>query len=201
VLYLSEYFLNNRKSYYDALEEYHSGNVRIWLDFFLDGVAIIAQEAIETSRKITTLRVRDMEKIQSFGRRAKTGMSVLKNLYRLPIVNVRKIEEWTGLSRPQANELVKKFVEIGILVQIDKNVEYGREFWYKDYLEVSATGFEPVTNGLKGQNRRCASYDQEPAILPLSIGRRIKKVSWMLILKVLSTKLCPVDFSTTAEND
>jgi Fic family protein len=136
VLYLSEYFLNNRQSYYDALEEYHSGNVSIWLDFFLDGVAIIAQEAIETSRKINILRVRDIEIIQSLGRRAKTGMSVLKNLYRLPIVNVRKIEEWTGLSRPQANELVKKFVDIGILVQIERNVVYGREFWYKDYLDL-----------------------------------------------------------------
>ena len=136
VLYLSEYFLNNRQSYYGALKEYHSGNVSIWLDFFLDGVAIIAQEAIETSRKINTLRVRDIEKIQSLGRRAKTGMSVLKNLYKLPIVNVRKIEEWTGLSRPQSNELVKKLVDVGLLVQINKNIEYGREFWYKDYLDL-----------------------------------------------------------------
>jgi hypothetical protein len=27
---------------------------------------------------------------------------------------------------------------------------------------VSALGFEPRTNGLKGQNPDCASYDQEP---------------------------------------
>jgi len=64
----------------------------------------------------------------------KQGLSFWKNLYRLPIVSVRKIEEWTSLSRPQANELVKKFVKIGILEQKDKDVEYGREFWYKNYL-------------------------------------------------------------------
>jgi hypothetical protein len=32
---------------------------------------------------------------------------------------------------------------------------------------VSALGFEPRTNGLKGQNPVCASYDQEPAIFTL----------------------------------
>jgi Fic family protein len=138
VLYLSEYFLNNRQAYYDALNEYHSehGEISTWLDFFLDGVAIIADEAIGISKKINTLRQKDIDKIQTLGRRAKTGIIVLENLYRLPIVRVRKIEEWTGLSRPQANELVKKLVEIGILEQKDKAVDYGREFWYKNYLDL-----------------------------------------------------------------
>jgi Fic family protein len=136
VLYLSEYFLNNRQAYYDALDEYHTegGKISTWLDFFLDGVAIIAQDAIETSKKINIIRQRDIARIQSLGRRTKTGMTVLDNLYKIPIVSVKKVEDWTQLSRPQANELVKKFVEIGILVQKDKEVEYGREFWYRDYL-------------------------------------------------------------------
>jgi Fic family protein len=146
VLYLSEYFLNNRQGYYDALDEYHTegGKISTWLDFFLDGVAIIAQEAIETSKKINIVRQRDLARIQSLGRRAKTGVIVLENLYKLPIVSVKKVEEWTGLSRPQANELVKKFVEIGILVQKDKEVEYGREFWYRDYLGLFISKKEAV---------------------------------------------------------
>ena len=136
VLYLSDYFLNNQKAYYDALNNYHQedGDVSIWLDFFLDGVAIISEEAITISKKINTLRQRDMAKIQMLGRRAKTALTVLDNLYKLPIVSVKKVIEWTNLSRPQAYELVKKLVEIGILEQKDKEVEYGREFWYRDYL-------------------------------------------------------------------
>lgn len=47
-----------------------------------------------------------------------------------------KKEEWTGLSRPRANELVQKLVELDILEQRDKKVEYGREFWYKEYLNL-----------------------------------------------------------------
>ncbi len=138
VLYLSEYFLNNQQAYYDALNDYHreDGDISVWIDFFLDGVAIIAKEAIDTSRKINILRQKDTVKIQGLGRRAKNGITVLENLYKLPIVSVRKIEEWTGLSRPQANELVEKLVEIGVLEQKDKAVEYGREFWYRNYLSL-----------------------------------------------------------------
>ncbi len=138
VLYLSEYFLNNQQAYYDALNTYHSenGEISVWLDFFLDGVAIIASEAIEVSKRINILRQKDTIKIQSLGRRAKTGMIVLENLFELPIISVRKVEEWTGLSRTQSNELVQKLVELGILEQRDKNVEYGREFRYEDYLKL-----------------------------------------------------------------
>lgn len=37
-------------------------------------------------------------------------------------------------SRPAANALVKKFVDIGILQQIDKTDTYGRQFVYAEYL-------------------------------------------------------------------
>jgi len=149
VLYLSEYFLNNRKGYYEALDAYHNekGDLSLWFNFFLDGVAIIAKEAIELSKNINILRQKDIAKIQSLGRRSKTGMAVLENLYKLPIVSVRKIEEWTGLSRPQANELVDKLIEIGILDQKDKGVGYGREFWYLNYLRLFLSKEEVKASG------------------------------------------------------
>jgi len=138
VLYLSEYFLDNQNSYYASLNGYHSENGKVldWVDFFLDGTAIIAAEAIRVSKKINELRQKDLVKIQSLGRRAKTGTAILENLYRLPIINVKKIEEWAGLSRPQANELAKLLIKLGILEQKDARVEYGREFWYKNYLRL-----------------------------------------------------------------
>jgi len=138
VLYLSDYFLKNRTQYYNSLAGYHSEKCDIdsWLNFFLDGVAIIAEEAIDISKKINVLRINDLLKIQSLGKRAKKAILVLEKLYNLPIITVKNIEQWTELSRPQSNELTKKMVEIGILKQIDKEVEYGRQFWYKNYLDL-----------------------------------------------------------------
>ncbi len=142
VLYLSEYFLNNHQAYYDALNSYHTEETDVsnWLDFFLDGVAIIAEEAIDVSKKINLLRQENIVKMQSLGRRSVTGTMVLENLYKLPIITVKNIEDWTSLSTPQANELVQKLIEVGILQQRNQNIKYNREFWYKDYIKLFTHG-------------------------------------------------------------
>jgi len=82
------------------------------------------------------LRINDRLKIQALGKRAKNGIIVLEKLYNLPIIKVKQVEKWTGLSRTQANELVKKMIDVGVLEQINKNVEYSREFCYKKYLDL-----------------------------------------------------------------
>lgn len=138
VLYLSAFFKKNREAYFDLLEGYHNkGEIIPWINFFLEGVATVADQAVATSRAITVLREKDMAKIIALGgSRAKNGLTVLRGLYKLPIVNVRKVEEWTGLSRPAANTLVSELVRIGILVQRDRLTTYGRDFEYKKYLEL-----------------------------------------------------------------
>jgi hypothetical protein len=56
---------------------------------------------------------------------------------------------------------------------------------------VSATGFEPVTNGLKGQSPVCAAPIQCPACIIQSFGRLAKLVHWMrLFLLKWSQHLC-----------
>jgi hypothetical protein len=55
-------------------------------------------------------------------------------LFGQPIVDVAKVEEITGLSRPAANALVKKFVDIDMLQQVDEADTYGRQFAYTEYL-------------------------------------------------------------------
>jgi len=137
VLYLSEYFMRHREAYFDALSAYHDkGEVVPWLNFFFEGVATVAERAIETARSIEKLRERDMAKVQALGRRAKVADRVLKELYKLPIVNVSKVQEWTGQSRQSANNLVNALVEAGILEQRDKEEKYARTFWYKRYLDL-----------------------------------------------------------------
>ena len=70
VLFLSSYFKKYQKVYYDRLDKYHEGDVGAWVEFFLDGVAEIANEAIGTVLDITKLREKDMLKIQSLSKRA-----------------------------------------------------------------------------------------------------------------------------------
>lgn len=136
VLYLSEYLKKHRNQYFSLLDDYRKGNVSEWLVFFLEGVIQICEKAIETSNKIIDLREKNLQKMSSLGRASKNAMVLLKHLYKLPIVNVKKVEEATGLSREAANRLVKRFCKEGILLQKDQNVKYGRLFVYKDYLSL-----------------------------------------------------------------
>ncbi len=136
VLYLSKYLKKNRDLYFAKLDEYRKGNVFLWLEFFLEGVGKVAEEAIETSNKIIELREKDQQKIMKLGKGTKNAIKLLKNLYKLPIINVKKVEEFTGLSREGANRLVKKFVKLDLLVPKEKEKKYGRIFIYKKYLRL-----------------------------------------------------------------
>ncbi len=136
VLYLSEYLKKNRDLYFAKLDEYRKGNVFLWLEFFLEGVGKVAGEAIETSNKIIELREKDLQKIMKLGKGTKNAIKLLKNLYKLPVINVKKVEEFTGLSREGANRLVKKFVELDLLVPKEKEKKYRRIFIYKKYLRL-----------------------------------------------------------------
>jgi len=136
VLYLSAYLRKNRKTYFDLLETYHFGDIIPWIKFFLIGVEEVATQAVCVAREITKLREKDLTKLYTLGFRSKNADTVLKNLYKLPIINVRKVEEWTGLSRPSANKLVDDLVRLNILDQSNKKVEYARQFEYKDYLNL-----------------------------------------------------------------
>jgi Fic family protein len=116
------------------LDGYRKGDILSWLEFFLKGIVRVAEEAIGVSNKIIDLREQSLQKISELGRAGKNANVLLKNLYKLPIINVRKIQEVTGLSREAANRLVDRFVKLGILSPKDKQKKYGRLFVYREYL-------------------------------------------------------------------
>ena len=105
---------------------------------FLEGIAETAKSSIDTCRKITIIRQEDIEKIHTLGKIAsKTAMLVLKNLYKLPIVDVTTIQKWTGYTtRYGAQKVIDRFIELGILVQSDPNKKYDRTYEYRSYLNI-----------------------------------------------------------------
>jgi len=139
VLFLSSYFKKYQKVYYDRLYKYHEGDVEAWIEFFLDGVIEIANEAIGTVLDITKLREKDMLKIQSLSKRASESAAlVLPQLYKMPIVNVAKIQEWTKFTRAGAQKIIDRFVEIGILNDRDPKRTYDKSYIYKEYVDIFA---------------------------------------------------------------
>ena len=137
VLFLSSFFKKHQKLYYEKLLGYHNGNVSDWVEFFLDGVVEIANEAIDTVEKITTLRERDLLKIQTLGKRASESAAlVLPKLYAQPIVTVSVVQKWTGFTRAGAQTVIDRFIQMGILIPKDKGKKYGQSYMYKSYIDI-----------------------------------------------------------------
>jgi len=116
----------------------YSGNeVAEWVDFFLDGVIEIANEAIDIVGAITKLREEDLRKIQKLGTRASESANiVLPKLYGQPIVNVATVQSWTKFTRAGTQRVIDRFIEMDILVPKDQDKKYGQSYTYKKYLEI-----------------------------------------------------------------
>ncbi len=137
VLFLSSFFKKHQQLYYDKLLGYHNGHIYEWLDFFLEGVIEIANEAIEIVDKITILREKDSVKIHKLGTRAAQSASlVLPRLYGQPIVNANVIRQWTGFTRAGAQAVIDRFIEMKILSPKDRNIKYGQSYIYKEYVDI-----------------------------------------------------------------
>lgn len=140
LLYLSEFFKKHQQLYYDLLQRYHdqSANVEAWIEFFLEGVIATANSAIQIASDINHIREIDMAKVHKLGKgSAGTTLEVLRNLYRQPIIDVTKIQEWTNVkTRAGAQKIINRLINLGILVQRDPQKTYGRTYEYRSYLQL-----------------------------------------------------------------
>jgi Fic family protein len=138
VLYLSSYFKKHQKFYYDKLDEYHNGQVYEWLEFFIEGIKNTANSAIRTCIGITELRDRDMKKIYALGKTAaKSTMGILENLYKMPIIGIAEIVQWTGFSRNGGYKAIGRLVEMKILKpMVEGDSVYAQKWIYNDYISL-----------------------------------------------------------------
>jgi Fic family protein len=139
LLYLSHFFNLYRWEYYHHLQKIRDeGDWESWLKFFLKGVNEVAQEATKTAMNIVQLRENHRDIVASnFSRSAGSAYQLLEYLYKRPIITVKGVAEVTDLSYQNANRLVMKFQEHGLLRQMD-TYQRNRRFIYADYLAMFA---------------------------------------------------------------
>jgi Fic family protein len=137
LLYISYFFKKYRAEYYQHLQAVRdSGNWEDWLKFFLRGVYEVAQEAAATARKIVNLKEEHRQLLLSkMGRKSGNAIALLESLYFKPIFTVEHAEAITKLTYPNANVLVKKLIEFGLVKEITGQ-KRNRAFSYAPYLDV-----------------------------------------------------------------
>ena len=84
------------------------------------------------------MNLRELERSrvgEKLGRRAGAGLQLLEQLFRNPVVNVKRVMEATGLSQPAANALANAMEDIGVLREMTGKKTY-RVFAFDRYLQL-----------------------------------------------------------------
>ncbi|MFH0820258.1 MAG: Fic family protein [Candidatus Peregrinibacteria bacterium] len=136
LLYLSEFFKQHRRNYYDRLNAFHGkDDVEGWLKYFLTGLSVMAESAVKKAQKIAKLRQINTDKVMGLGRSAEKGLLLLNKLYRIPMVTVKNIEKIVGIKNPNALVLLSKFLDLKILKETTGQ-KRNRVFLYQDYVNL-----------------------------------------------------------------
>jgi Fic family protein len=144
LLYLSLYLKTHRADYYRLLQEVRErGAWEAWLEFFLDGIAEIANQAFDVATRIVDLFKRDRERITAESDRAGSALRVHELLQRNPFLTPNLLVERTGLTAPTINAALADLARLGIVEEVTGR-RRGRVFGYSGYLAILGEGTEPL---------------------------------------------------------
>jgi Fic family protein len=141
-LYLSLFFKRHRAEYYRRLDAVRTdGDWEGWTDFFLDGVATIADEAVASARDIFAIVARDRARLLASKAASVSAVRLFEALPRHPIVTVASTMTLLGISKPTAIRAIEALMSAGVLAETTGR-RRDRSFAYAAYVDVLRIGTE-----------------------------------------------------------
>lgn len=129
LLYISGYFDRRKEEYYDRLQYVRErGEVHEWLNFFLDGVAAQATDAVRRAEVLADLR--EQYRLALQGNRSR-AIEVADLLFANPIMTVREVQRRLGVSQPGAANLLRTLTANGIVREVGEGPG-SRYRWFAD---------------------------------------------------------------------
>lgn len=142
LLYLSLFFKRNRSEYFRRLAAVrHEGDWEGWLDFFLDGIATVSEEAVATARDLFTLVSEDRERVLESSRSSLVSMRIFEILPKHPVVSIPFLTRKLGTTKPTTGKAVGALADLGVLVETTGK-KRDRSWVYESYLERLKVGDE-----------------------------------------------------------
>lgn len=142
LLYLSLFFKRHRDEYYRRLNLVRlEGDWEGWIDFFLDGVATIADEGVTSARELFNLVNADRTRMLDLESASVSALRLFERLPRHPIMTVSSAMKLLDASKPTATRAIQVLAEAGILVETTGK-RRDRSFAYLTYMERLRTGTE-----------------------------------------------------------
>ena len=151
IFYPSYQLKLDRSAYYQALTDVRErGSYLEWIAFFCRCMLAAAEDAVEALGQLVELRNRTVDAINEYlGRSAANGQRLLVLLEEHPIIEIPFIEKQLEVSRTTASNLVKCFVDLGILSLKENGKKRYRTYLYEEYLAILRRGGEPLSSKKK----------------------------------------------------
>jgi Fic family protein len=142
LLYLSLFFKRHREEYYRRLNAVRvDGDWEGWLDFFLEGTATIADEAVASARELFALVAEDRSRVLENAGASVAALRLFELLPRYPILSVAIARKQLGTSKPTAGRAVETLADAGVLVETTGK-KRDRSWTYQRFLDHLRAGTE-----------------------------------------------------------
>jgi Fic family protein len=165
LLYLSLFLKRHRQDYYRRLDAVRAeGDWEGWLDFFLDGVATIADEAVSSARELFALVAADRNRVLAQESTSVMALRVFELLPRHPVVTVASVMKLITTTKPTAGRAIDHLAAAGVLVETTGK-KRDRSFVYQGYLDRLRVGTEL-------ENQRLRNERADPESRRPTVGRR-----------------------------
>jgi Fic family protein len=136
ILNLSRFFENNRSLHDQLLISVREEHDMIsWIKFFLMGIELTATDSINRLNNVFRQKKDFTHWINTeWGRRSGYGITLLNTIYAQPMIDVKRAEKACGLTPKAAGDLIRSFIDAGILTEITGQAR-NRIFLFEPYLE------------------------------------------------------------------
>jgi Fic family protein len=143
-LYLSLYFKTHRGAYYDRLDRVRrDGDWEGWLAFFLDGVAVTSQQAVDSAQRILRLLDGDRARVGALGRRAGNALLVLECFARRIILSVPQLDRMLPITKPTLRAAIATLYDLKIVNEITGQ-RRNRMYVYQGYYDILNEDAQPL---------------------------------------------------------
>ncbi len=136
LLYPSLFFNTHRAHYYELLNEVRlRGNWERWLDFFAEGIAATATQAVATAQALLDLVNKDRDRIARLGRPAPSALAVHQAMQKQPLATSAALVKVTGLTPATVNKSLGHLESLGVVAELTRR-QRDRVFSYRRYVKL-----------------------------------------------------------------
>ena len=136
-LYISSFFSKNKSLYYENLTNVReNGDMEQWIKFFLTAILETSKLSIEKFKEIISIKEKSEKKLLTLGAKAKIGKDLLNLLYSNIIIDTNFVAQNLKLTYPRANRIIKDFLSIGILQEMNEMKLRNKKYYFKEYLNI-----------------------------------------------------------------